>query len=211
MLYNNSQNGKLRQHASVIQRRVATSMALFMTVLFLCVEHVRAFSQQYHLSAHDAMVLASAASSLTRKFSSKHLSGDHLKKTFPARAGIFNSPGSSGESARGSATKLSMTWSSMPSFAISMPTLPTMPSSRELPFHALGSWYSEHDPTTKPPLYDDEYDFSFSSPTDDWPSMSVEKSEPEVAQNQARRGPFTAIRRVGGRVANRIPHFPRSA
>jgi len=30
-----------------------------------------------------------------------------------------------------------------------------MPTAKDIPFHALGSWYSEVDPTTKPPVYDE--------------------------------------------------------
>lgn len=81
-----------------------------------------------------------------------------------------------------------------------------MPSSTDIPIHTLGSWYSEVDPTTKPPVYDDEYDnsYSFSSPTDDWPSMSsmstdMEESDAAFVQSHMRRGPLKSIRRVAGR------------
>lgn len=77
-----------------------------------------------------------------------------------------------------------------------------MPSSADIPIHTLGSWYSEVDPTTKPPVYDDEYDnaYSFSSPTDDWPSMATEMEESSAAvQSHMCRGPLKSIRRVAGR------------
>jgi hypothetical protein len=174
--------------------------ALFMTVFLLCIEHVRSFADQYHLSAHDAMVLASAASSLTRKLSATY--GDSLKK-IPKTASFSSfvrSPGrTSGVCGEASSTSLNA-WS-IP--AIAMPSMPTMPTSKEIPIHTLGSWYSEVDPTTKPPVYDDEYDnsYSFSSPTDDWPSMSTDMEEPnnKAVQSHMRRGPLKTIRRVAGR------------
>ena len=146
----NQHQQRLQYHARAIQNRAAAVAALLMTVLLLCIEHVRAFANQYHITAHDAMVLASAASSLTRKISTTYLSGDSLKKTFPKSTSFL-----SGTSAflkgdnHGSSTQLSMAWS-IPAIA-----MPTMPTSRDLPLHTLGSWYSEVDPTTKPPVYDE--------------------------------------------------------
>lgn len=135
----------------MVQSRATAFNALFMTIFLLCIEHVRAFANQYHLSAHDAMVLASAASSLTRKLSSScFVSGESLKKTLPKSYSFLSSPGKASSSER-SSTQLNA-WS-IP--AIAMPSMPTMPSSKEVPIHALGSWYSEVDPTTKPPVYDE--------------------------------------------------------
>jgi len=165
--------------------------ALFMTIFLLCIEHVRAFANQYHISAHDAKVLASAASSLTRK-----LSSTSLKQGFPKSASFFSPPGKA--SSEGSSTQLNAWSISM----IAMPSMPSMPTSKDMPFHTLGSWYSEVDPTTKPPVYDDEYDnsYSFSSPTDDWPSMYTDTEESNAAvQSHMRRGPLSTIRRVAGR------------
>lgn len=118
--------------------------ALFMTVFLLCIEHVRAFANQYHISAHDAMVLASAASSLTRKLGRSYL-------VVPTGNGVR---GTNVAEKRNSSTKLSMAWS-IP--AMSLPSMPvmTMPTSKDIPIHTLGSWYSEVDPTTKPPVYDE--------------------------------------------------------
>ena len=99
-------------------------------------------ANHYHITAHDAMVLASAASSLTRKLSKTYLSGDALKKNIPTSYGIFTSA---------SSTQLNA-WS-IP--AIAMPVMPTMPTSKEMPIHTLWSWYEKVDPTTKPPVYDE--------------------------------------------------------
>ena len=128
--------------------------ALFMTVFLLCIEHVRAFANQYHITAHDAMVLASAASSLTRKLSSTYLvSGESLKKLPKAASfsSFLASPGKATSSSEASSTSLKA-WS-IP--AIAMPAMPSMPTSKDIPIHTLGSWYSEVDPTTKPPVYDE--------------------------------------------------------
>lgn len=137
------------QHPSIstIQNRATAITALFMTVFLLCVEHVRAFASQYHISAHDAMVLASAASSLSRRLGeSVKARGIHKKVGFasPRRSNIR------GEGSSASSTRLNA-WS-IP--AISLPNMPSL-SSKELPVHALGSWYSEVDPTNKLPVYDE--------------------------------------------------------
>ena len=138
----------LQHHARTLQSRATAMIALFMTIFLLCIENVRAFANQYHISAHDAMVLASAASSLTRK-----LSGDSLKM-IPKTASFSSflaSPGRASGSSDASSTSLKA-WS-IP--AIAMPSMPAMPTSKEIPLHTLGSWYSEVDPTTKPPVYDE--------------------------------------------------------
>lgn len=189
---------QIQHHARTLERRTAAMTALFMTVLLLCIEHVRAFANQYHISAHDAMVLASAASSLSRQLSST--CGDSLKQ-IPKTTSVstfFNSPGKASGNGAASSTQLNA-WS-IP--MIAMPAMPSMPTRKDIPLHTLGSWYSEVDPTTNCPVYDDEYDntYSFSSPTDDWPSMSTDTVESNKAvQSHMRRGPLKTIRRVAGR------------
>ena len=142
-------NQRIQHTTSTLQNRAATMAALFMTVFLLCIEHVRAFANQYHLSAHDAMVLASAASSLSRRLGEtvKVQSSRGLKKSV-SFLGTSSAGRTQGE---GSSTKLSMAWS-IP--AISLPTIPTL-TSKDLPVHTLGSWYSEVDPTNKLPVYDE--------------------------------------------------------
>lgn len=188
----------IQHNARTLQSRATAMTAIFMTVLLLCIEHVRAFANQYQISAHDAMVLASAASSLTRKMKSNVcISSDSLKKTMPKSYSFLASPGKA-SSLEGSSTQLNA-WS-IPTIA--MPSMPSMPTRKDLPVHTLGSWYSEVDPTTKPPVYDDEYEnsYSFTSPTDDWPSMSTNMEETNAAvQPHMRRGPLKTIRRVAGR------------
>lgn len=192
----NTSRQQLQYQARTLQSRASTMAALLMTIFLLCIEHVRAFANQYHITAHDAMVLASAASSLSRKLSSTYLvSGDSLKKTLPK---FTSPPGRAAVRPEGSSTSLKA-WSIS---AIAMPSMPSMLTSKDLPIHALGSWYSEVDPTTKPPVYEDEYDnsYSFSSPTDDWPSMSTDVEESnEAVRSNMRRGPLKAIRRIAGR------------
>ncbi len=142
---------QIQHHAQTLQRRATAMTALFMTIFLLCIEHVRAFANQYHITAHDAMVLASAASSLTRKLRSEYMiSGETIKKSASINT-FFSSPGRASSKNGGSTTRLNA-WS-IP--AIAMPSMPTMPTSKEVPIHALGSWYSEVDPTTKPPVYDE--------------------------------------------------------
>ena len=142
---------QLQQHARTLQGRATAVNALFMTVFLLCIEQIRAFASQYHLSAHDAMVLASAASSLSRKLSSTYLPPPgSLKSAMPKSYSFLSSPAKASGSARGS-TQLNA-WS-IP--AIAMPSMPAMLTSKDVPIHALGSWYSEVDPTCASPVYDE--------------------------------------------------------
>mmetsp|Transcript_12840 Transcript_12840/g.27878 ORF Transcript_12840/g.27878 Transcript_12840/m.27878 type:complete len:200 (+) Transcript_12840:413-1012(+) len=190
----NNNRQQIQHNTRTLESRATAMAAIFMTICLLCIEHVRAFANQYHISAHDAMVLASAASSLTRKLSS--VSGDSIKM-IPKTASLFTSPGKASCNAA-SSTQLNV-WS-IP--VIAMPSMPSMPTSKEIPIHALGSWYTRVDPTTKPPVYDDEYDssYSFGSPTDDWPSMFPEMEESNKAvRSHMRLGPLKTIRRVAGR------------
>ena len=184
----------LQQHARTLQSRAAAMTAIFMTVFLLCIEHVRAFANQYHISAHDTMVLASAASSLTRKLGSAYLPKSVLSKSQQQQG--------SNDGVKSTTTTRLNVWS-VPAISVSMPAMPT---AKEIPLHALGSWYSEVDPTTKPPVYDDDYDnsYSFSSPTDDWPSVSSTESTLDAASAAAvkshmRKGPLRSIKRVAGR------------
>ena len=132
----------LQHHARALQSRAAAMTAIFMTVFLLCIEHVRAFANQYHISAHDTMVLASAASSLTRKLGSAYLPKSVLSKSQQQQG--------SNDGVKSTTTRLNV-WS-VPAISVSMSAMPT---AKEIPLHALGSWYSEVDPTTKPPVYDE--------------------------------------------------------
>jgi len=170
--------------------------AVFMTVFLLCIEHVRAFANQYHISAHDTMVLASAASSLARKLGSAYL---------PKSGGAFSKSQQQGSNDDAKSTTQLNVWS-VPAISIAMPSMPAMPTKKDIPLHALGSWYSEVDPTTKPPVYDDVDDssYSFSSPTDDWPSMSttethIDEVSAAAVKSHMRKSPLRSIRRVAGR------------
>lgn len=93
------------------------------------------------------MVLASAASSLTRKLGSAYL---------PKSGGAFsNSQHEKNNEGSGAASTTRLNVWSIPAISLAMPDLPAMPTAKDIPFHALGSWYSEVDPTTKPPVYDE--------------------------------------------------------
>jgi hypothetical protein len=146
----------LQHHARILQSRATAVTALLMTIFLLCIEHVRAFASQYHITSHDAKVLASAASILTRKLSSTYLvSGNTLKKSLPKTYSFFASPGrTSGCGGDASSSTQLNAWS-IPAIAMPSMSMPSLPTSKDLPIHTLWSWYSEVDPTTKPPVYDE--------------------------------------------------------
>lgn len=183
----NNRRTILPSQYGTVQSRCAAMTALFMTMLLLCIEHVRAFASQYHISANDAMLLASAASSLTRKLSRTYIVVPKVARTAKNEGG-------------GTSTKLNA-WS-IP--AMPMPIMPAIPTSRETGINTLGSWYTKVDPTTPAPQYEHEdYEASyFSSPTDDWPSKSdIEGAAALSVHPPARtRGPLRGLRYVAGRV-----------
>jgi len=179
---------QLQHHARLLHRRFASLHALLAAFFLLCVEHVRAFALRVHVSSRDAAVLASAASSLTRSKLNA--------------ASFLTSPGKANR--EGSSTRLNA-WAvpSMPS----MPSMPSLPTRDDFPLHTLGSWYQKVDPTTKPPVYDDDYDdsYSFGAPLDDWPSMDAEDSSSPAAPSP-RCGPLRAFGRITGRVRDVFIH-----
>lgn len=154
----NNRQQLLKCHVQSIQSRTAAMTALFMTIFLLCIEHVRAFANQYHITAHDAMVLASAANGLRRKLSTTYMiSPDTLKKStsfgfFSSHTTSTTSDDKTSDASRSSATKLNAWSMGLGSLSIDMPSMPT---SKDMPIHTLGSWYTSVDPTTKPPVYDE--------------------------------------------------------
>lgn len=139
-------NQQVQHTTSAIQIR--TYAAFLMALFLLCVEHVRAFADQYHLSRRDVAVLGSAASSLSRKIGARVVKVDSSKKSV-SFSGATDFTG--GEGRRSGSTKLSMAWS-IP--AVSLPNMPTL-TSKDWPVHALGSWYEKVDPTNTLPVYDE--------------------------------------------------------
>ena len=94
--------------------------------------------------------------------------------------------------------------------------LPNLPSTTSKCFYCLPrTVYALLPPTTHSVLfmlthtffsasllsYCSEYDssYSFGSPTDDWPSMSVDEEATKAVRAHMRRGPLNTIRRVAGR------------
>ena len=142
-------NQQVQHTTSILQNRTAATAAFLMTLFLLCVEHVRAFADQYHLSRRDVAVLGSAASSLSRKFGARVKVVDSSKKSVSFSGTAAFTTG--GEGRRSGSTKLSMAWS-IP--AVSLPNMPTL-TSKDWPVHALGSWYEKVDPTNTLPVYDE--------------------------------------------------------
>jgi len=209
-------NHQVQHTTSTLQNRTAAIAAFFMTLFLLCIEHVRAFANQYQLSTHDVMVLGSAASSLSRKIIGNGIDEVRGLKQSVSFLGLSSrtasSTGSNARNGEGSTTKLSMAWS-IP--AISLPTMPTL-TSKDWPVHALGSWYEKVDPTNTLPVYDDEYENAYSYTTDDWPSITDSINDRTSSQPQSpvvtrrRPRPFKAIRHAAGRFVDGVVRFPHS-
>jgi len=134
-------------------------MAFSMTIFLFCIEHVKAFANQNSLSAHET---------LARRFSSANINASKQRRNkLPVNA--HSSARSLQRQAVSSSTRLSMAWS--------LPSRDEIPPITPSSFNVFGSWYNEMNPTSRSVVYDDSYvsDYSFSSPTDDWPTMSDEK------------------------------------
>jgi len=192
MLSRNKSKENLQKHVVVIQRKAAAAMAFTMTLFLFCIEHVKAFTQHNSLSAHETLVLMSAASSMARRFSSAYINSrnERLHK-IPNKT--HSLAGSFGSRAFPSSTCLSMAWS--------MPSADKVPPITVSSLRVFGSWYNEMNPTSRSVVYEDSYvsDYSFSSPADDWPT-AVEENEINtstiVIERRRRSRPIRAIRRA---------------
>eukprot|EP00550_Attheya_septentrionalis_P006431 CAMPEP_0198282776 /NCGR_PEP_ID=MMETSP1449-20131203/2535_1 /TAXON_ID=420275 /ORGANISM="Attheya septentrionalis, Strain CCMP2084" /LENGTH=181 /DNA_ID=CAMNT_0043979171 /DNA_START=160 /DNA_END=702 /DNA_ORIENTATION=+ len=154
---------------SYLQSNFGAAMAVVMTVYVLCVDNVKAFSQQSTSTFNDrSLAISSSASSLAKRMSFNTLTkGSFMKLPNVISSSSLIGNGHIFHSSTASLTSLSMAWS--------MPTQDTFSPAALRPF---GSLYNELDPTPRAMVYDDyPLDYQFSSKFDDWdtsePSQDV--------------------------------------
>jgi len=190
MLSHSKSKEHLQKHAVVIQRKAVAAMAFTMTLFLFCTEHVKAFTHHNSLSAHETLVLMSAASSMAREFSSTCINSrnERLGK-IPNK--MHSLAGSLRSRAFSSSTRLSMAWS--------LPSADKVPPITFSSLRVFGSWYNEMNPTSRTVVYEDSYalDYSFSSPADDWPETLEDyeiNTQTNVIERRCRYRPIQAIR-----------------
>mmetsp|Transcript_2828 Transcript_2828/g.3878 ORF Transcript_2828/g.3878 Transcript_2828/m.3878 type:complete len:147 (-) Transcript_2828:674-1114(-) len=146
MLAQRKHKESLQKHVIVIRRKAAAVMAFSMTIFLFCIEHVKAFANQNSLSAHETLVLMSAASSMARRFSSAYINASKQRlNKFPVNA--HSSARSLQRKVVSSSTRLSMAWS--------LPSRDEIPPITPSSLNVFGSWYNEMNPTSRSVVYDE--------------------------------------------------------
>jgi len=213
---------RIQQQAFVVQQKMRILIAFVATMLFLCIENVKAFTQP--LSNPDTLlIMASGAHSMAKRYRAKPTafntrptpqSRPAEEKNQPTNCGIQSQLPS--RSQRSSSTSLRMAFS----FGMVPPkdAAPTLDMKTSI--NAFGSWYNKMDPVARPPEYDDdETDYSLSSPADSWPSSFEEESTTSTAAyltsprststssfgNRRRPRPIKTIRKIAGWVFRSTP------
>jgi|UniRef100_A0A7S2UB38 hypothetical protein len=131
---------------SYLQSNFGAAMAVVMTVYVLCVDNVKAFSQQSTSTFNDrSLAISSSASSLAKRMSFNTLTkGSFMKLPNVISSSSLIGNGHIFHSSTASLTSLSMAWS--------MPTQDTFSPAALRPF---GSLYNELDPTPRAMVYDE--------------------------------------------------------
>lgn len=229
-------NAKLKRHAVLVQRKMAALVAFSTTIFLLCIENVKAFTTSSPLSLSSSLInentmimFASGAHTLAKRWkstsstlgrvSSRPVSPSCSDRSLTSGLSVTTANGSgSGSGRRFPLTTLRMAIGIMPSES-SMQEMKTS-------IGAFGGWYNKLDPVARPPVYEDDItDYSFTSPSDNWPSsledddMSMTTSgfttssytiaSRKSSTNTTPR-PFRAIRRIAGRLFGNEPRHQSS-
>lgn len=174
---------RLQQHAVFMQQKARILFAFAATILFLCIENVKAFTAP--LSKPDTLLfMASGAHSVAKRWRTKPATltirqttqdkplddQDRLQKEPPTRQNTNNLIS---RTHCNKVTCMSMAFNFGSSSTNDSP--PTLDMKTSL--NAFGSWYNKMDPVARPPDYDDdETDYTLASPADDWPTSFEEEA-----------------------------------
>lgn len=182
MITTTNYEARIQQHAVFMQQKARLLIAFAATILFLCIENVKAFTAP--LSKPDTLLfMASGAHSMTKRWKTKpstlsvrqttqvkHEDDQELAKKDQSQT-KSNSVISRTHCNNLTCMKMAFNFGS----TAENDSVPTLDMKTSL--NAFGSWYNKMDPVARPPDYDedDEIDYSLSSPADNWPSSIEEE------------------------------------
>lgn len=215
------QKERIARQAILVRHKMATLVAFSTTIFFLCLENVKAFTapiQSVAFNENTLLFLASGAHSMMKRWkNAPPASNLGLNSRLPTGFMAFSKPSpAQGPSIlprthSGSNTSLKMAFGfGAPSTAAAAPQMLDMKTS----LNAFTGWYNSMDPVARPPVYDDELsDYSFSSPTDSWPSAYDDSissvTSTAFASNKIKKDkrprPIRTIRKFAGWVFGTAP------
>jgi hypothetical protein len=221
-------NAQLKRHAVLVQRKMAALVAFSTTIFLLCIENVKAFTTSSPLSLSSSLInentmimFASGAHTLAKRWKS-------TSSTLGRASSRSVSPSSDRSLTSGlSVTTVNGTGSGrrfpLTTLRMAIGIMPSESSMQEMKtsIGAFGGWYNKLDPVARPPVYEDDItDYSFTSPSDNWPSSledddmsmmtsgfttsSYTTASRKSTTNSTPR-PFRTIRRIAGRLFGNEP------
>jgi hypothetical protein len=216
---------RIQQHAFVAQQKARFLMAFAATILFLCIENVKAFTAP--LSNPNTLIfMASGAHSVAKSWKAKPTTfGIRQTPKSQTTEEIREEQGGRGDQSQmlGRSQRISLTSLNMMTFGFGDSSTTDSPPTLDMKtsLNAFGSWYNKMDPVARPPDYDDEEtDYSLSSPADSWPSSFEEETttsatmiystNPRSSSSQSsfskrRPHPIRTIRKIAGWVLRSSP------
>ncbi len=148
---------RIQQQAFVVQQKVRILLAFVATMLFLCIENVKAFTAP--LSNPDTLLfMASGAHSISKRWRARPAT--FTTRQIPQRQSTEENEQPKncaiqsqlpGRSQRKSSTCLRMAFS----FGVSPPKDAPPTLDMKTSINAFGSWYNKMDPVARPPEYDE--------------------------------------------------------
>jgi hypothetical protein len=216
------QKERIARQAILVRHKMATLVAFSTTIFFLCLENVKAFTapiQSVAFNENTLLFLASGAHSMMKRWKNAPLSNPGSSRlpmgslAFPKPSPV-NGPSILPRTHGDSNTSLKMAFGfGAPSTAAAAASSPQM-LDMKTSLSAFTGWYNSMDPVARPPVYDDEIsDYSFSSPTDSWPStyddsissVSAKAFASNSGKKDKRPRPIRTIRRFAGWVFGSAP------
>lgn len=196
--------------------RLPAAIAVFTTVLCMCIENVKAFLSSESLpSVISNLVQTSSMAAWMSRFPTtmrKFHSTDDTTAVSYAMASIGSFLSTKAKQASRTTTSLAASWSFNDMASFSVNTL------NSASLKAFGSWYNELDPRVRPPVYEDNavLDYSFSSPSDNWPSLYYGDDDDDIVPKArdaskeelfrpSRIRPLRALRRAATRALSIMP------
>mmetsp|Transcript_15984 Transcript_15984/g.30140 ORF Transcript_15984/g.30140 Transcript_15984/m.30140 type:complete len:238 (-) Transcript_15984:456-1169(-) len=203
----------LQRQAVLMQRKVTALIAFTTTIFLLCIENVKAFAAPFS-SPDTLMMLATGAHSLAKRWKNSNSCSHSTDHKISSSSGSPNTVSTRPSAFIITPRDVSITRSQSKSTsslrmafgfgvpAASPPPSPTVPDMK-VSTNTFGFWYNQMDPVARPPVYDDDVtDYTFTSPSDSWPSLFDDNVVASLSVSSAKKSrrprPIRAIRKIAG-------------